>query len=160
MQNIKRVFILFLRIIHRDFRSSYLEPSTLKRLHWIRCLVKNYMLSNNFFILHLQVCVCVGKTEKQQSFFKTLRYLTCEQLLLRLQKVFKFQTVVSNSQLFLNVLYLNISIQYLPSLESLRYMKFPVRIGIGPLGSLHHSDSHCPKNHFFLCFEYFKIIAH
>ena len=33
-KNIERFFILFLRIIHTDFRSSHLEPSTLKRLHW------------------------------------------------------------------------------------------------------------------------------
>ena len=30
MQNTKKVFILFLQIIHTDFRSSYLEASTLK----------------------------------------------------------------------------------------------------------------------------------
>ena len=30
MQNTKKVFTLFLRIIHTDFRSSYWEASTLK----------------------------------------------------------------------------------------------------------------------------------
>ena len=42
-RNIKMVFILFLRIIHTDFRSSYLEPSILKMLHWISFLMKNCM---------------------------------------------------------------------------------------------------------------------
>ena len=35
MQNIKKLFILFLRIIHIDFGSSDLEPSALKRLRSI-----------------------------------------------------------------------------------------------------------------------------
>ena len=39
-QNIKRVLILFLRIMHRDFRSSHLESSTWKRFYWISFLVK------------------------------------------------------------------------------------------------------------------------
>ena len=33
MQNIEKVFILFLQIIHTDFRSNPLEPSALKRLY-------------------------------------------------------------------------------------------------------------------------------
>ena len=47
-ENIKRVFILFLRIIHADIRSSLLELSTLKRLHWIRFLVKIAYLRTAF----------------------------------------------------------------------------------------------------------------
>ena len=35
-----------------------------------------------------------------------------------------------------------------------------LRVGIGPLGSLHHSDSLFPKNLFFPCFEHFKITVH
>ena len=35
-----------------------------------------------------------------------------------------------------------------------------LRIGIGSLGSLHHSDSLFPKNHFFLCLKHFKVTAH
>ena len=40
MQNIEKVLILFWRIIHTDFRSSPLEPSTLKILYWISFLIK------------------------------------------------------------------------------------------------------------------------
>ena len=40
MRNIEKVFILFSRIICIDFRSSPLEPSTLKRLYWISFLMK------------------------------------------------------------------------------------------------------------------------
>ena len=38
MQNIEKVFILFLRTMHTDFRSSHLEPSFLKKLQWISCI--------------------------------------------------------------------------------------------------------------------------
>ena len=64
MQNIKKVFILSFQIIHTDFRNSSLEPSTLKRLHWISFLMKIAYL-RTAFTLHLHVCSCVGKTEKQ-----------------------------------------------------------------------------------------------
>ena len=100
MQNIKRVFILFLQIIHTDFRSSYLHPSTLKRLNCIIFLVKNCLSWNSLFKLHLQVCFYVGKkTEKQQSYFKKLCYLTCEQVFLKLPKVLKFQMLIFNPNL-------------------------------------------------------------
>ena len=48
MQNIGKVFIFFLRIMHIDFRSSHLEPSTLKRLHWISFLMKVAYLRTAF----------------------------------------------------------------------------------------------------------------
>ena len=51
--------------MHTDFRSSPLELSTLKRLYWISFLMKIAYLRTVFFTLHLQVCFCVGKTEKQ-----------------------------------------------------------------------------------------------
>ena len=49
MQNIEKVFILFLRIIHTDFRSSHLlEPSTLNILHWISFLMETAYLRRAF----------------------------------------------------------------------------------------------------------------
>ena len=47
-QNIEKKFILFLQIIHLDFRSSPLQRSTLKRLHWISFLMKTAYLITAF----------------------------------------------------------------------------------------------------------------
>ena len=57
-QNIKKVFILFLRFILTDFRTRYLGSSILKRLYSISFCI----LCNNFFTLQLHVSFCVGKT--------------------------------------------------------------------------------------------------
>ena len=48
MQNIEKVFVLFLYIIHTDFRSTHLEPSTSKRLHCIKFLVEIAYLRTAF----------------------------------------------------------------------------------------------------------------
>ena len=48
MQNIEKDFILPFRIIHTDFRISRLEPSTLKRLHWISFVMKTAYLRTAF----------------------------------------------------------------------------------------------------------------
>ena len=48
MQNIEKAFILSLRIKYTDFRSSYLEPSTFKRLHWISFRMKISYLGTAF----------------------------------------------------------------------------------------------------------------
>ena len=110
---------MFLRIIHTEFRSSHMKNSTLKRLHWISFLVK-IAYFKTAFLRYTSRYVFLGKSEKQQNYFKILRYLTCEELLLRLEKVLKFQTLACNSELFSNVLYSRISIQYQSGLEPLR----------------------------------------
>ena len=63
--------------MNKDLRSNHSEPSALKRLHGISFAVKIAYLRTAFFTLPLQVCFCVGKTEKQQFqnieiYFQTL----------------------------------------------------------------------------------------
>ena len=70
-QNIKKVFIFFLRIIHRYFRVA---PWSLKIWKGYIQSVFEYLRTD--FTLHVQVSFCVRKTEKEQSHFKTLHYLT------------------------------------------------------------------------------------
>ena len=61
MENIEKVFILFSRIIHTDFKSSHLlEPSTLNILHWISFLMETAYPRRAFLHYassHVSVCV-------------------------------------------------------------------------------------------------------
>ena len=67
-------FYIFLLIIHADFRNCTWSPQLWKYYIGSVFLWKLHILEQ-LFRLHLQVCFCVGKTEKQRSYSKTSCYL-------------------------------------------------------------------------------------
>ena len=88
-QNIKRFFILFLRIIHTDFRSSYLEPPTLKKLHWITFLWKTAYL-RTAFLHYTSRYVCVWIKQKKTKLFQNIVLFSFWVAASKTPKVFKF----------------------------------------------------------------------
>ena len=78
MQNIEKVFILPIRIMHTNFRSSHLEPSTLKKLHWISFLMK-ITYPRTAFLHYISRYVSVWI--KQKNSFEPLRWYKTSGLL-------------------------------------------------------------------------------
>ena len=74
MQNIEKVFNLFSRIIHVDFRSSHSEPSTSKRLLWISFLMETAFL-RTAFLHYTSRYVSVWVKQKNSKTFKIFCYL-------------------------------------------------------------------------------------
>ena len=75
MQNIEKVFILFLRIIYTDFKSSHVEPSTLERLHWMSFLIKIACFRTPFLHYISRYISVPVKQKNSKNCFKILSYL-------------------------------------------------------------------------------------
>ena len=75
MRIIEKVFILFLRIIHTDLRSSHLEPWTLRRLHWISFLKKIAYL-RTAFLHYTSRYISVWINRKTIKLFKKILLFT------------------------------------------------------------------------------------
>ena len=107
---------------------------------------ENCIPQNSIFTLQLQVNFCVGKTEKQQNYFKKFCYLTCEQLLLRKFWDSRCQSLIVKCFRMYYILPFLFSTSL--ALNHYNNMKLLICIGIGPLGSLYHPDSIFPEDHF------------